>query len=252
MSLDILTKILNHQQDIFLNIISYLSAKDVGRLMQTNSHFGSPLPIWKTLVNTHFGNFVSLGRQTKEVFWNSRLETPEQIYKILHKIRWDLISRVTGRKRIILELKEILLDPIEGISFLEAIGDNIMIWRVAVHLTQRPYIGRTLNVKITFNEEYPFKPPRMMLEQGIFHPNFTLTGEFCDHNSGELWSPDKRAINWLATRIAFLLVRPSQDTGHCVHQKHLMDLYQTNREEYFRTVEERMNTLTPITTGENY
>ena len=85
-----------------------------------------------------------------------------------------------AHKRLSKELKDITDHPIQGVS-IDLVQDQITMWNV--HITGpvgTPYEGGKFTVSIDFNDNYPFKCPKVSFLTKIYHPNVkTETGEIC-------------------------------------------------------------------------
>ena len=52
-----------------------------------------------------------------------------------------------------------------------------------------PYEGGTFFLKIDFPSDYPFKPPKIVFQTKIYHPNINSKGEICLDILKDQWSP---------------------------------------------------------------
>lgn len=105
----------------------------------------------------------------------------------LAKIRKQNIT--SSSKRIQKELAEITLDP----PFNCSAGpkeDNLYEWVSTILGPEgSPYAGGVFFLKITFPEEYPFKPPKVKFNTKIYHCNINSNGGICLDILKDNWSP---------------------------------------------------------------
>ena len=52
-----------------------------------------------------------------------------------------------------------------------------------------PYEGRKFQITMEFPVEYPYKPPRVIFNSKIFHPNISVNGDVCIDILKHNWSP---------------------------------------------------------------
>jgi hypothetical protein len=103
-------------------------------------------------------------------------------------------------------------DPPAGVS-ASPVADNVMLWLVfyASHATtvetllcadelpsrnaviigpaDTPFEDGTFRLVMTFDEQYPNKPPAVKFISEMFHPNVYATGELCLDILQNRWSP---------------------------------------------------------------
>ena len=65
-------------------------------------------------------------------------------------------------KRINKDIKEIIENPIEGIG-IESLNNDIMNYVVNIMLLSGPYKGYCLQLLLTFPDNYPIKPPKILI-----------------------------------------------------------------------------------------
>ena len=78
-------------------------------------------------------------------------------------------------KRINKDMKEIIKSPIEGIGIV-SIDNDPMKYAVNLRLMQGPYEGYCLQLLLTFTDNYPTRPPKILI-----FPNQAISGEYHHH-----------------------------------------------------------------------
>ena len=80
-------------------------------------------------------------------------------------------------------------DPPAGVS-ASPIPDNVMTWNaVIIGPADTPFEDGTFRLVMTFDEQYPNKPPSVKFLSTMFHPNVYGTGELCLDILQNRWSP---------------------------------------------------------------
>ena len=99
------------------------------------------------------------------------------------------IEKFMGIKRLAKEYKSLLSDPIDNI---EAHPDdsNMFMWYYLIRGTQEPYKGGYYYGKVIFPDEYPLKPPKilMLTPNGRFEINKELCLSISNYHP-ESWNP---------------------------------------------------------------
>ncbi|GAB7337837.1 hypothetical protein MBLNU457_4236t2 [Dothideomycetes sp. NU457] len=125
-------------------------------------------------------------------------------------------------------------DPPAGVS-ASPVADNVMTWNaVIIGPSDTPFEDGTFRLVMTFEEQYPNKPPGVRFISQMFHPNVYATGELCLDILQNRWSPtyDVAAI---LTSIQSLLNDPNTSSPANVEAS---NLYKDNRKEYTKRVRE--------------
>ena len=78
-------------------------------------------------------------------------------------------------KRIIRDIKEITKSPVEGIGITSLLNDP-MNYIVNIKLLQGPYQNYCIQLLLTIPDNYPSKPPKMLI-----YPNQALDGQYHHH-----------------------------------------------------------------------
>ena len=84
-------------------------------------------------------------------------------------------GRALAIKRINKDMKEIVKSPIEGIGII-SIDNDPMKYAVNLRLMQGPYEGYCLQLLLTFTDNYPTRPPKILI-----FPNQAISGEYHHH-----------------------------------------------------------------------
>ncbi len=84
-------------------------------------------------------------------------------------------AKLISQKRIIKDIKEIRDNPLEGIGITEY-NNNIMEYIVNIKLQSGIYNGYCIQLLLTFNENYPTKPPKILI-----FPGQELDGRYHHH-----------------------------------------------------------------------
>jgi ubiquitin-conjugating enzyme E2 D len=70
------------------------------------------------------------------------------------------------------------------------IGDNMFTWEGYLFgPKESPYQGGVFAITIDFQQNYPFKPPKITFKTKIYHPNVNSKGSICLDILKDRWSP---------------------------------------------------------------
>ena len=82
--------------------------------------------------------------------------------------------------RLMSDLRQIKQDPPLGCSASPCADDNLFVWNATIFgPDDTPWEGGIFQLKITFSEGYPAKPPRVRFASEMFHPNVFKDGNIC-------------------------------------------------------------------------
>ncbi|KAG2387828.1 hypothetical protein C9374_001422 [Naegleria lovaniensis] len=138
------------------------------------------------------------------------------------------------KRRLIKDFKKMSTDPPQGISATPKDSD-IMEWNAVIFGPEdTPWEGGTFKLSLSFNEDYPNKPPKVKFLTKMFHPNIYNDGQICLDILQNQWSPiyDVAAI---LTSIQSLLTDPNPNSPA---NSEAARLYTENRKLYERRVKE--------------
>ena len=87
--------------------------------------------------------------------------------------------------------------------------DDIMIWDCIIFGPENSvWENGVFKLEMKFTEEYPNKPPHVLMKTKVFHPNFYVNGEICIDILKDQWSPIYD-IKSILTSIQSLLTDPN-------------------------------------------
>lgn len=111
-------------------------------------------------------------------------------------------------KRLSKELNDILNDPPFNCSAGPS-SDNMHQWFATITgPSESPYENGLFFLKIKFPFDYPFKPPKIVFETKIYHPNINSQGNVCLDILKDQWSP-ALTISKVLLSICSLLTDPN-------------------------------------------
>jgi ubiquitin-conjugating enzyme E2 D/E len=132
-------------------------------------------------------------------------------------------------KRIQKDLNELKSEPVHNCSAGPINDNNLYEWEATIiGPTKSPYTGGIFNLRINFNDRYPFKPPKVKFITKIYHPNIDGVGNICLDILNVNWSP-VISVTKLLLSISSLLTDPNPDDPL---SKEAANLYINDREKF--------------------
>jgi len=115
------------------------------------------------------------------------------------------------------------------------VGDNLRKWKATITGPEKsPYEKGIFTLDIEIPTEYPFKPPKVLFQTKIYHPNVKSDGSICMPILNEQWSPQIR-ISEILKELRNLLLTPNPD--HALEAE-IAQLYKTDINKFNKTAKE--------------
>lgn len=140
-----------------------------------------------------------------------------------------------ARRRLMRDFKRIQQDSASASGGISAspLADNVMIWNaIIIGPEDTPFEDGTFRLCLTFDEQYPNKPPTVKFTSEIFHPNVYATGDLCLDILQNRWSPTYDVASIL-TSIQSLLNDPNINSPA---NAEAASLYKDHRSQYIKRV----------------
>jgi len=137
-------------------------------------------------------------------------------------------------KRLNRELKEIEKNPIEGFILTDTL--DIMVWKGIIEGPKdTPFENGKFPIQLTFDTDYPLRPPSVKYLVPIFHPNIYRDGKICvDILQINEWSP-ALTITTIILSLRSLLIDPNPSSPA---NRDAATLFMGNKLEYENKVRE--------------
>jgi len=131
-------------------------------------------------------------------------------------------------RRIQKELSDIAKDPPSTCS-AGPVGEDLFHWTSTIMGPEdSPFSGGVFFLDIHFPADYPFKPPKIVFQTKVYHPNINKNGSICLDILKDQWSP-ALTLSRVLLSISSLLTDPNPDdplVPEIAHQ------YKTNKALY--------------------
>ena len=133
-----------------------------------------------------------------------------------------------AQKRITKELDEINRDPPANCS-AGLLEDNLYQWQATIMgPPDSPYQGGVFFLNINFPMDYPFKPPKVVFQTKIYHPNINSNGAICLDILKDQWSP-ALTVSKVLLSISSLMCDANPDDPL---MPEIANLYKTNIKQF--------------------
>ncbi|GMM28804.1 E2 ubiquitin-conjugating protein [Martiniozyma asiatica (nom. inval.)] len=140
-----------------------------------------------------------------------------------------------ARRRLMRDFKRIQQDSLSSSGGISAspLSDNVMIWNaIIIGPSETPFEDGTFRLRLTFDEQYPNKPPQVKFISEMFHPNVYASGELCLDILQNRWSPTYDVASIL-TSVQSLLNDPNVSSPANVEAA---NLWKDHRSQYIKRV----------------
>lgn len=132
------------------------------------------------------------------------------------------------------DFKRMQQDAPAGLS-ASPLPDNVLVWNaVIIGPSDTPFEDGTFKLRMTFDEQYPNKPPTVKFLSKMFHPNVYASGDLCLDILQNRWSPTYDVASIL-TSVQSLLNDPNISSPANVEAA---NLYKDHRSQYIQRVKE--------------
>jgi ubiquitin-protein ligase len=120
-----------------------------------------------------------------------------------------------SHKRLLKESRDILASSSEcyknNISITPKKDDSLTEWNAnIIGPNDTPYENGIFKLKISIPNDYPFKPPSVVFETKMFHPNISESGSICIDILKNNWSP-ALTLDKVLMSILVLMQAPNAD-----------------------------------------
>ncbi|KAI6177944.1 Ubiquitin-conjugating enzyme domain containing protein [Aphelenchoides besseyi] len=117
---------------------------------------------------------------------------------------------------------------------------NMLNWQLLLLPTKEPYNKGAFKITITFPVEYPFKPPKIVFNTQIYHPNVDEKGQVClGVIAPNNWKPATR-IAQVIHSLLDLIGEPELD--HPL-RSNLAEDYRSDKSKFFKAAEDATKKL---------
>lgn len=115
-------------------------------------------------------------------------------------------------RRLNQEIRKYTRTPIDGIRLIPELTTSTEACFELDGPEKTPYEDGTFKLKLSFDDDYPTKPPKGLFLTRIFHPNISTTGEVCVNVLSRDWSPEL-GLDHVLMVIRCLLIQPFAESA---------------------------------------
>lgn len=136
---------------------------------------------------------------------------------------------IMALKRIARELQDMIKEPPSNCSAGPKDVGNLFSWTGSIiGPADSPFAGGVYALRIDIPTDYPFKPPKVVFDTKIYHPNINAGGGICLDILKTEWSP-ALTISKVLLSISSLMTDPNPDDPL---EPDIAGQYKTNRALY--------------------
>ena len=143
-----------------------------------------------------------------------------------------------SKKRLKSDLRDLIKNKIDGIS-ATPINDLFHWDGIIIGPPDSIYEGGIFKLKMTFTNEYPNIPPKVIFVTKLFHPNIYGDGSICLDILKKNWSPIY-SVNSILLSIQSLLLTPNPQSPANIEAA---KLFINNRRQYNSIVKTLINNI---------
>merc|ERR1712170_305149 len=112
---------------------------------------------------------------------------------------------------------------------------NILVWNGLIVPENPPFNKGAFRIRIEFPAEYPFKPPKIIFQTKIYHPNIDEKGQVClPIISAENWKPATKTDQVIQALVALV---NDPEPEHPLRAD-LAEEYSKDRKKFMKNAEE--------------
>lgn len=132
-------------------------------------------------------------------------------------------------KRLKKEYEELINDPLTNCSANPINENDILQWSAKIYGPKdTPYENGIFKLTMIFSQDYPFKPPKVVFNTKIYHPNINSNGGICLNILKDAWSP-ALTISKILLSVCSLLADPNPNDPLVPE---IARIYHENKEKY--------------------
>ncbi|CAD5213725.1 unnamed protein product [Bursaphelenchus okinawaensis] len=142
---------------------------------------------------------------------------------------------MASNRRLQKEVVELKALPESICKIIEINEQNFLNWTLLLLPQKDPYSKGAFRIQVTFPAEYPFKPPKIVFNTQIYHPNVDEKGQVClGIVLPENWKPATKIVQ-VVHELLDLICEPELD--HPLRSE-LAEEFRQDKKKFFKTAED--------------